>query len=92
VSQQPLEHFIQQAETQLDQVVDSGTDDELFIASYLHGHFSLIASQALNSEKADVATLDALLTNNLNDAFAQNELEPEDQKKVMTLWQSLLDA
>ncbi|MFA3789756.1 YfcL family protein [Aliiglaciecola sp. SL4] len=90
MSHQQLEAFIQQAESQLDAVVDNGTDDELFIAGYLHGHFSLVVSQALSSEQASIETLDKLLCANLDSAFAQKELEPEDQQKVLLLWQSLV--
>ncbi|GAB2686267.1 YfcL family protein [Aliiglaciecola aliphaticivorans] len=91
MSYQQLEEFIQQAESQLDAVVETGTDDELFIAGYLHGHFSLVVSQALSSEQANIKTLNKLLTENLDSAFAQKELEPEDQQKVILLWQSLIN-
>ncbi|MDO6695332.1 YfcL family protein [Aliiglaciecola sp. 3_MG-2023] len=91
MSYQQLEEFIQQAESQLDAVVETGTDDELFIAGYLHGHFSLVVSQALISEQANIKTLNKLLTENLDSAFAQKELEPEDQQKVILLWQSLIN-
>ncbi|GAA6185199.1 MULTISPECIES: YfcL family protein [Alteromonadaceae] len=92
MSHQQLENFIQQAESQLDGVVETGTDDELFIAGYLHGHFSLVVSQALSSEQANIETLDTLLSENLNSAFEQKELEPEDQQKVLMLWQSILKS
>lgn len=37
--------YIGQIESALDSVVDHGSDEELFIASYLQGHFAVIARQ-----------------------------------------------
>lgn len=79
-------HFVDQAEAKLDEVVVSGSDDELFIASYLHGHFSLAVSQVLQSDTICLNILNDVLLSNLNDAFANKELEQRDQHKVMALW------
>ncbi|MBU2979752.1 YfcL family protein [Alteromonas sp. C1M14] len=77
-------------EAQLDGVVDHGSDDDLFIASYLQGHFAVIARQQEMSKDASIRTLDEAVTASLNAAFDNYELEPDDQKKVFGLWQQLL--
>ncbi|TRY29624.1 YfcL family protein [Aliiglaciecola sp. M165] len=82
-------HFVDQAEAKLDEVVVSGSDDELFIASYLHGHFSLAVSQVLQSDNICLNILNDVLLSNLNDAFANKELEQRDQHKVFTLWSDI---
>jgi len=45
-------------EASLDDVVNHGSDDELFIASYLQGHFAVEARQLEMQEDATIAMLD----------------------------------
>lgn len=77
-------------EQALDSVVDHGSDDELFIASYLQGHFAVISRPMEVDPQASVAQLDAAVTASLDDAFANRELEPEDANQVRQLWQDLV--
>ncbi|MBD3584146.1 YfcL family protein [Salinimonas sp. HHU 13199] len=77
-------------ENQLDNVVDHGSDDELFIASYLQGHFAVISRPLEMEQNATVALLDETVKESLQQAFNNNELEPDDQKKVTALWQQLI--
>ncbi|MEQ5808376.1 YfcL family protein [Alteromonas sp. NFXS44] len=77
-------------EDALDGVVDHGSDDELFIASYLQGHFAVIARQQEMQPDASLATLDEAMQGSLQAAFDNKELEDEDQRLVMALWQRLL--
>ena len=76
-------------EAQLDKIVDSGTDDELFIASYFHGHFSLAVSQVPDNIDDKMVFLRQTLTANLHDAFVNRELENADQQKIWTLLERL---
>lgn len=76
-------------EAQLDMIVDSGTDDELFIASYFHGHFSLAVSQVPDDVDDKMVFLRQTLIANLNDAFVNRELEATDQQKIWTLLERL---
>ena len=80
----------QQIEQALDSVVDHGSDDELFIASYLQGHFAVISKPLEMDEQASLSKLDEAVTKSLTDAFANNELEADDQQKVFFLWQRLV--
>ncbi|MDC1346262.1 YfcL family protein [Glaciecola sp.] len=81
--------FIEGVEQDLDNIVVNGTDDELFISSYFHGHFSLAVSMVPDASENSVNNLDDILTQNLTDAFANQELDKPDQKKIWTLWQRL---
>lgn len=81
--------FIDGVEQDLDNIVVNGTDDELFISSYFHGHFSLAVSMVPDVSENSLNSLDDILTQNLTDAFANQELDKPDQKKIWTLWQRL---
>lgn len=77
-------------EEALDGVVDQGDDDDLFIASYLQGHFAVIARQQEMESGATLTTLNDAMQGSLQAAFENKELEEADQHKVSTLWQRLL--
>ena len=78
--------YLDKIENRLNTVVETGDDNELFIASYFHGHFSLAASQ-VNPEHPDPHhALDVILTDNLRDAFTHGELAEPDQVLVWALW------
>ena len=85
-----FEQFLQKADAAFEQVVNSGTDQELFIASYLQGHFDLVVSQALQQQQANLSALDELMQQSLSQAFANKELEQNDQQQVLAFWQQLL--
>ena len=86
-----LINFIQYTEGYLDQVVEHGTDQELFIASYLQGHFAVAAGQSQVRQMTQVKQLEELMDVSLTAAFDNNELIDEDQTQVLKLWQLLLD-
>ncbi|QJR82222.1 YfcL family protein [Alteromonas pelagimontana] len=77
-------------ESRLDGVVDHGNDDELFLASYLQGHFAVIARKQEMDAQATVATLHTEMQQSLDAAFARGELEIVDQQRVVALWQKLV--
>ncbi|OFC70986.1 YfcL family protein [Alteromonas confluentis] len=81
---------IGQIEEALDGVVDHGDDDELFIASYLQGHFAVIARQQEMESDATLSSLDDAMQGSLQAAFDNKELDDGDQQKVLALWQRLL--
>jgi hypothetical protein len=78
-----------QIERYLDDVVIEGSDQELFIASYLSGHFSLMVSRAELEKDWAHGGLNQLMLASLNAAFSQNELPDEEQKQVFFLWEKL---
>ena len=80
---------IAKIESALDDVVNHGSDDELFIASYLQGHFEVESRQLEMQQDATLALLNTKMCNSLESAFANNELEAEDAKQVSALWERL---
>jgi len=91
-NQQPneLTLFIQKTEDYLDQVVEHGNDQELFITSYLQGHFAVAAGQSQVRHMTQIRQLDELMNTSLDAAFDNNELAVDDQQQVLSLWQILL--
>lgn len=77
-------------QAKLDAVVIDGTDHELFISGYLHGHFSLIVSQVESNDQCSVEELDRQLLLSLHNAFENGELEKADQQDVFAMWKSLV--
>ncbi len=78
-------------ESALDSVVDTGTDDELFIASYLQGHVAVIAKPMEVEPDASLPLLNEKVLSSLHSAFDNKELESGDQQRVLALWQSLIN-
>lgn len=81
---------IAKIEAALDDVVNHGSDDELFIASYLQGHFAVESRQVEMQDDASMTMLEERMAASLERAFANNELEESDAKLVQALWQRLL--
>ncbi|AEA98548.1 MULTISPECIES: YfcL family protein [Alteromonas] len=81
---------IAEIEASLDDVVNHGSDDELFIASYLQGHFAVEARQLEMREDASLELLNEKMLSSLESAFKNNELESEDAKQVKALWARLV--
>jgi hypothetical protein len=70
-------------------VVEHGNDQELFIASYLQGHFAVEAGQSQVQQMTQVKQLAELMDTSLTSAFSNNELAIDDQQQVLSLWQTL---
>ena len=81
--------FIHRTERYLDEVVGHGNDQELFIASYLQGHFAVVAGQSQVQNMTQVAQLSGLMHTSLTMAFDNNELVADDQQQVLGLWHRL---
>lgn len=70
----------------IDDLVENGTDDELFASGYLQGHLTVAVAEA---EMADQHSLDQLslrVQDSLDKAIAAGELSPADQVLVRNLW------
>jgi hypothetical protein len=89
---QDVVNAIAKIEAALDDVVNHGSDDELFIASYLQGHFAVEARQLEMHADASLALLDEKMINSLNNAFNNKELEGDDAAQVKQLWSRLFNA
>jgi hypothetical protein len=79
----------------LDSFIETGSDQELFIASYLHGHFDVaVADTDKKLESAaenfsPIAALQERLSHQLEKAFANEELSSEDAAQVSALVKAL---
>ncbi|WP_334014815.1 YfcL family protein [Alteromonas sp. S167] len=89
---QEVVNAIAKIEASLDDVVNHGSDDELFIASYLQGHFAVEARQLEMHADASLTLLDEKMMNSLNNAFNNKELEGDDAAQVKQLWSRLFNA
>jgi hypothetical protein len=86
---QTFDYFVDAVQNELDKVVQHGSDQQLFIASYLTGHFSLLHSQGKSNDDYSLQAADDYMLSSLNMAFANKELADADQQQVMGLWQQL---
>ncbi len=82
--------LVDELQLQFDAIVETGTDDELFLSGYLNGHFSLVASQCINQQLFSAQSLDEKMKASLGEAFSKGELEPADQDAVHALWDKTL--
>ncbi|GMM69409.1 YfcL family protein [Alteromonas sp. MTD1] len=89
---QEVVNAIAKIEASLDDVVNHGSDDELFIASYLQGHFAVEARQLEMHADASLTLLDEKMMDSLNSAFNNKELEGDDAAQVKQLWSRLFNA
>lgn len=93
---QELESHLDRQEQFLDSFIDSGSEQDLFIASYIHGHFSVVAVNFLNtiqtsseSRLSSLTETDVLnsfnleLKDSVNQAISKGELEQSDAKLVL---------
>ena len=86
--------YVSEVMAYFDAVVEHGTDQQLFIASYLQGHFSLVISQVVslpdsspdNNPDSNMAQIDKLMRASLKQAFSGGELSLQDQQQTLSLW------
>lgn len=87
-----FDRFVEEVEQKFDSFIDHGTDHELFLSGYLHGHFSLIVSQASLADDTSVQAVDTRMRESLREAFANGELEAEDQTHAYAMWEAVSQA
>ncbi|GGD67327.1 YfcL family protein [Lacimicrobium alkaliphilum] len=91
MTEEQFVQHIEEIEQHFHQTIAQGSEQELFISSYLNGHFDLMVSRALNMGIYNTEALDQAIRQSLQKAFDNSELEPDDQQQVITLWQRLSD-
>ena len=84
-----IEKIQRHAERYFTEVVEKGSDQQLFIAGYLHGHFSLVLATVDQQNIESTEQFKAILLESLESAFAKKELEPQDQIETTLLVQQL---
>lgn len=82
--------FVAEVSDYLDQMIPTATDDELFAAGYLRGHFDLaVGTLQVAAEPFAKPELLAQVNVSLSQAIDQGELSKQDQQLVQRLWQQL---
>ena len=82
---------VEQIQAFMDSMVDDGSDQELFVAGYLSGHFSLAVSHCELTDARTITELDNSMRNSLQNAFDNDELQANDQQDAWQFWQKCLD-
>ncbi len=92
---QTLDAYFEHKEAFLDSFIDAGSEQELFVSSYIHGHFSVAAAQSIsNSRNTSLTELidgfEARLEQSIATAVSNNELSDNDAidvtKMLSNLW------
>lgn len=73
----------------IDDMVDEGSDDQLFAGGYLRGHLTQSVAELESEGLNDTESLRLRVEESLNQAIRQQELSPPDQILVLELWQEL---
>ncbi|MCC2605904.1 YfcL family protein [Planctobacterium marinum] len=85
-----FEALVDNIQLKFDQVVEQGSDQDLFVAGYLSGHFSLVVSQCQLQGQESIEALNQGMLASLDKAFADGELEETDQSDVKAFWANCL--
>ena len=81
--------IIAHAEAYFSDVVEQGSDQQLFISGYLHGHFSLVLATVAQQNIQSAEQFKAILLTSLERAFAKHELDVPDQIETTALVERL---
>ncbi|KAB7686130.1 MULTISPECIES: YfcL family protein [Plesiomonas] len=84
-----MTQFEQRVLALIDEMVEHGTDDELFAGGYLRGHLTLAVADAEADGVSSLSELAQRVNASLDTAIAKGELSPPDQVLVRNLWQQL---
>ncbi|HAD39892.1 MAG TPA: hypothetical protein DCF88_07175, partial [Plesiomonas shigelloides] len=82
-----MTQFEQRVLALIDEMVEHGTDDELFAGGYLRGHLTLAVADAEADGVSSLSELAQRVNASLDAAIAKGELSPPDQVLVRNLWQ-----
>jgi hypothetical protein len=84
------EHYIDAVADYFDGLIPEATDDQLFAAGYLRGHFDLaVGNLEVIAEPFDKTQLCNWVEKSLQHAITAGELDSHDQLHVKQLWQQV---
>lgn len=88
-----IEQYLDDKESFLDAFIDTGTEHDLFVSSYIHGHFSVQAAQLAIGDTQSTASLiesfEQALQTSIFIAIENNELSQSDAQDVRTMLKAL---
>lgn len=88
-----LDAYLEHKEAFLDAFIDSNSDHDLFVSSYIHGHFSVeaakVCSQAQLTLNEAIIYFELLLNSSIASAIANKELNNTDAKDVQAMLANL---
>ncbi|MFW8590087.1 YfcL family protein [Glaciecola sp. 2405UD65-10] len=88
-----IEQYLVSKESFLDAFIDTGTEHDLFVSSYIHGHFSVQAAQlAVDETQSTVSLIESFeqsLQASIFGAIENNELSPSDAQDVRVMLKAL---
>jgi len=84
-----IAEFEQRILALIDDMVEHGSDDELFASGYLRGHLTLAVASLTESEVHNAEALYRNVTHSLETAISAGELSPRDQALVKDMWDNL---
>ena len=97
-----VENYLDAKEAILDAFIDSNSEHELFIASYIHGHFSVVAANimqlipVLENKHVSAAQWQLhtqhMLSTSISEAINNHELTAQDAKDVIYMLSSLFES
>lgn len=73
----------------IDDLVEKGSDDELFAGGYLQGHITLAVAEVENNNEQGIDALSRRVEASIDQAIQAGELAPADQLLVKNLWLKL---
>lgn len=74
---------------QIDDLVEHGSDDDLFAGGYLGGHITLAVAEAEAHGESSPEALKARVESSIEQAIKAGELAPRDRQLVLDLWKNL---
>lgn len=93
-----LNTYFDAKEAFLDKFIDTGSDHELFVASYIHGHFSVVAAKtmqeihAFSEAEQAIFYFTELLQTSIAKAINDGELSAQDAKDVTSMLGNIIEA
>ena len=89
LKKQRFEEAIELCQQRFDSVVDNGTDEELFLSSYLCGHFDLIVGQAFLQQNYSLEDVNIKVLESVNAASGDDNLSEDELDQIIELWSQL---
>jgi len=92
---QEQEAYLEAKERFLDQFIDQGSEHALFVSSYIHGHFSVVAAnmpQTFVNLDEFISSFKNRLYSTVEQAIANKELSNDDANAVIGMLDAMFES